>query len=203
MEDYYSLLGVSKNATQDDIKKAYRNQAFKYHPDRNQGDKAAEEMFKKISEAYSVLGDESKRRQYDMYGSSSQSSQSSYQSQQSYANGTYGYNPFDQGYAQNQDDPFWEFFNEGGYSSQSQRRSQNENRRYEYTYTSRNTERPTRSQAWAGVFSGLGQFVLSLLGMGIFGSFIPLVGLLCLVTGIKGLLTAIRSFGNLISRKTK
>ena len=67
-EDYYNLLGVSKSATADEIKKAYRKQALKYHPDKNQGDKHAEEMFKKVSEAYEVLGDENKRRMYDRYG---------------------------------------------------------------------------------------------------------------------------------------
>lgn len=58
MENYYDILGVNKNATADEIKKAYRNLAFKYHPDRNQGNADAEEKFKKISAAYDVLGDE-------------------------------------------------------------------------------------------------------------------------------------------------
>jgi len=68
--DYYKILGVDKNATADAIKKAYRKLALKYHPDRNKGDKAAEEKFKQISEAYAVLSDEEKRRQYDTYGAS-------------------------------------------------------------------------------------------------------------------------------------
>ncbi len=68
MSDYYSDLGISKGATQDEIKKAYRKQALKFHPDKNQGDKAAEEQFKKISEAYEVLSDEGKKRMYDQYG---------------------------------------------------------------------------------------------------------------------------------------
>ncbi|MCX7817268.1 MAG: DnaJ domain-containing protein [Syntrophales bacterium] len=69
-EDYYKILGVDKNATLDDIKKAYRKLALKWHPDRNPDNKAhAEEMFKKISEAYAVLSDPEKREQYDRFGS--------------------------------------------------------------------------------------------------------------------------------------
>ncbi|MCX7982068.1 MAG: DnaJ domain-containing protein [Syntrophales bacterium] len=72
-EDYYKILGVSRNASLDDIKKAYRKLAFKWHPDRNPENKAqAEEMFKKISEAYAVLSDEEKRKQYDTFGSADQ-----------------------------------------------------------------------------------------------------------------------------------
>jgi molecular chaperone DnaJ len=67
-EDYYELLGVQRNASADEIKKAYRKLAMKYHPDRNQGDKQAEANFKKVSEAYEVLSDADKRRQYDQFG---------------------------------------------------------------------------------------------------------------------------------------
>ncbi|HDL90589.1 MAG TPA: J domain-containing protein [Thermodesulforhabdus norvegica] len=79
--DYYKILGVRPDATKDEIKKAYRRLALQYHPDRNPGDPQAEEMFKKISEAYAVLIDPEKRAQYDryrMYGSTKT------------ANGTYG-----------------------------------------------------------------------------------------------------------------
>ncbi|MDR0942650.1 MAG: molecular chaperone DnaJ [Holosporales bacterium] len=68
-KDYYSILGVSKDATQEDLKKAYRKLAVKYHPDKNPGDKQAEEKFKEINEAYDVLKDEQKRAAYDRYGS--------------------------------------------------------------------------------------------------------------------------------------
>lgn len=64
-KDYYKILGVDKNASQDDIKKAYKKLALKYHPDRNPNDKSAEAKFKEASEAYEVLGDESKRKEYD------------------------------------------------------------------------------------------------------------------------------------------
>ncbi len=67
--DYYKLLGVEKSASPEEIKKAYRKLALKYHPDRNKGNKEAEEQFKKISEAYAVLSDKEKRQQYDSFGS--------------------------------------------------------------------------------------------------------------------------------------
>ena len=66
--DYYKILGVNKTASKAEIKKAYRKLAMKYHPDHTKGDKAAEEKFKQISEAYAVLSDEEKRRQYDEFG---------------------------------------------------------------------------------------------------------------------------------------
>jgi len=66
--DYYEVLGVKKDSSAQDIKKAYRKLAMKYHPDRNKGEKEAEEKFKKISEAYAVLSDPEKRKQFDTYG---------------------------------------------------------------------------------------------------------------------------------------
>ncbi len=68
MADYYDILGVRHNATQDEVKGAYRQLALKYHPDRNPGNRFAEEEFKKVSEAYQVLSDPEKRKLYDLYG---------------------------------------------------------------------------------------------------------------------------------------
>jgi len=67
-KDYYKTLGVSKDATREEIKKAYKKLAKKYHPDMNKGDKEAEEKFKEINEAAAVLGDDKKRKQYDQFG---------------------------------------------------------------------------------------------------------------------------------------
>ena len=66
--DYYEVLGIAKGASRDEIKKAYRRLAVQFHPDRNPGDKNAEEKFKEATEAYEVLADEKKRQAYDQFG---------------------------------------------------------------------------------------------------------------------------------------
>ena len=68
LRDYYDILGISKDATEDEIKSAYRNLAKKYHPDLNPGDEEAENNFKEAAEAYEILSDPSKRRRYDLLG---------------------------------------------------------------------------------------------------------------------------------------
>ena len=66
--DYYEVLGVEKTASAEEIKKAYRKKAIQYHPDKNPGDKEAEEKFKEAAEAYEVLSDPQKRQRYDQFG---------------------------------------------------------------------------------------------------------------------------------------
>ena len=66
--DYYDILGVNKDADQTDIKKAYRKMAMQFHPDKNPGDKGAEEKFKEAARAYEVLGNPEKRARYDRFG---------------------------------------------------------------------------------------------------------------------------------------
>ncbi len=89
-KDYYEVLGVSKNASDDEIKKAYRKLAVKYHPDKNPGNKEAEEKFKEISEAHEVLSDKQKRARYDQFGHAGVG-----------GNGGMGGNPFQGGGFQN------------------------------------------------------------------------------------------------------
>lgn len=67
-KNYYETLGVNKNASADEIKKAYKKMAMKYHPDRNKGDSSAEKKFKEVNEAYQVLGDATKKKNYDQFG---------------------------------------------------------------------------------------------------------------------------------------
>ena len=66
--DYYEVLGIAKTATEDEIKKAYRKKAIEFHPDKNPGNKEAEEKFKEAAEAYDVLGNPQKRQRYDQFG---------------------------------------------------------------------------------------------------------------------------------------
>ena len=118
-KDYYSALGVDKSASNDDIKKAYRKMAMKYHPDRNKGDAAAEAKFKEINEAYEVLKDPQKKAAYDRYGADA------------FANGGFnnasgnGFNPNDFGFgfggASGFSDIFEDFFGRAAGGSSSHR----------------------------------------------------------------------------------
>ncbi|MEI6142734.1 MAG: DnaJ domain-containing protein, partial [Mariniphaga sp.] len=76
--DYYEVLGVSKEAAADEIKKAYRKKAIQYHPDKNPGDKASEEMFKEAAEAYEVLSNPDKKQRYDQFGHAGLGNQGGY-----------------------------------------------------------------------------------------------------------------------------
>lgn len=128
--DYYDTLGVSHNASSDEIKKAYRTLAFRYHPDRNPGDSAAEEKFKEISAAYDVLGDESKKRVYDAggYQTGAQNGSGNY-TYRSYGNYTGAGNPFEN------EDVFWEWFTHGAQDGSYQRYAQEEDEESQYEKT--------------------------------------------------------------------
>ena len=201
MDDLYSVLGVTKSATDDEIKKAYRKLAFKYHPDRNPGDKAAEEKFKKINAAYEVLGDKSKRNQYDRYGStSSYDSSSSYSGYSNTYNG-YG-NTYRGGYSQ-QEDAFYQWFNGAFQQAERERYQNSQNQRNEgwTEYYRRQTERPmTRTESFGSLIQNL-----LIMGFGIyflrFSIFIlPFGPLLCFAAIIKGGSGMIRAFKRLFSK---
>lgn len=186
MTDYYADLGVSKNATADEIKKAYRKLAFKYHPDQNPGDKVAEEKFKKITAAYDVLGDEEKRRQYD--------------------NG--GFNPFEQAYSSNQSDTyqqwagnyqnaygdFWSWFTNASSAQQRQEEQnpyeENQNwqqqysRHYKYTYDKGSLV----GYLMRNVLKALGGIII-MLAFPILG-FIP--GIILISSGFRGTIHSVR-----------
>ncbi|NMM49968.1 DnaJ C-terminal domain-containing protein [Marinigracilibium pacificum] len=110
-KDYYDILGVDKKASQEEIKKAYRKLAVKYHPDKNPGDKTAEDKFKEISEANEVLGDPKKREQYDKLGKNWKQYQNAGYDPNA-ARGPFGQGGFNYQY---QGDPS-EFFGGGGFS---------------------------------------------------------------------------------------
>ena len=109
--DYYEILEITRDADSDEIKKAYRKMALKFHPDRNQGDKEAEEKFKQINEAYQVLSDDEKRRMYDRYGKEG-------------VNNMGGFGGFSGGFDDiNLGDIFESFFGGGGFSGTSRKKS--------------------------------------------------------------------------------
>lgn len=145
MKDYYEILGVNKSATQEEIKKAYRNLAFKYHPDRNPGNVEAEEKFKQISQAYDVLSDESKRKNYDSGSSFDENAYSqNYNYRRSYNYSQNYSNPFED------EDTFWAWFNSAN----------TENRNYSQNYY--NQRKFTRKDYLKRMFGSIIQVLLGI-----------------------------------------
>ncbi len=178
MEDLYTVLGVSKSASQDEIKKAYRNLAFKYHPDRNAGDKSAEEQFKKVNAAYEVLGDETKRRQYDNYGSYSDSANNSSYGGANYGSsyGGYNYGQSNSSYGSYGTDPFEDFF------ENMRRANQNYSSQNQYRRNPTYTKKELKGKALKSFLKS----ILSFLAMYFFRYFIPL-NFFLLIWGISSL----------------
>lgn len=187
MSNYYEILGVSKTATADEIKKAYRTLAFKYHPDRNPGDTAAEEKFKQINAAYDVLGDETKRRNYDLGGYSTENDYSSayqnaYQQQRQYQY-TYS-NPFGE-------ENFWEWFNN------AQSRARNNQTQYSngnYSYETHEQRKYNRKDYWHLLFRKAAQTFVAFFMFRI-SFYIPFGFIICcavMINGIVGISEALR-----------
>ncbi len=185
--DYYSILGVQKTATADEIKSAYRKLAFKYHPDKNPGDKAAEEKFKSINAAYEVLGDEAKRRRYDQFGSDS-----SYTSSQTHWGGTGSYGQY--GSRTSQENPFgrqdayWQWFNSSMRSGQS-------DGYYGRTYQYYSSEPKTRSENLIDMIQKVIVFLIGLFVLRYLWWIFPfglVGGLVAVVSGATGFIRCLR-----------
>lgn len=183
MEDLYSILGVQKTATQDEIKSAYRRLAMKYHPDRNPGDQTAEAKFKDINAAYDVLGDETKRRQYDQQGF--------YGEQQTYSQ-QYS------AWGQQQDDPFWQWANYG------RQNGFNGGQRRTYYYEYENPEKDYTRSDWVSQFlKNTGILIVSIFFIRWCWIIIPIGPVLCLAGIVKGFTGALRSLRGIFARNAK
>ena len=115
-KDYYKVLGISKNATQEEIKKTFRKLAVKYHPDKNPGDKKAEEKFKEISEANEVIGDAEKRKKYDELGANWKQYQQQGDQFAGRQSGNRQHHTYSEGFGGEFSDFFESFFGGGGFS---------------------------------------------------------------------------------------
>ena len=212
MQDLYSVLGVSKQASQEEIKKAYRSLALKYHPDRNQGNAEAEEKLKEINAAYTVLGDEDKRRQYDMSGFYSNSA---YQNQnaygQNYSQGSYGQNAYGSDpFSQFNGEEYEEFFKHFYYNTNNFRRRSNGyygfNNSNNYRWTSNQEEygTPTVSRGLMRFFGGLMSGLLGALLLEYtiwFFPIGPIISIAMIVRGVKETFRGLKIMGRAITSK--
>lgn len=181
MDNYYDLLGVEKTATLEEIKKAYRAKAIKYHPDRNPDNKEAEEMFKKVTAAYEVLGNEEKRRMYDLTGRTEDS-------RADYSNTYNSYNNYN---TYSTEETFWQWFTD----SQNQSSNQEENgqyNRYNWNYNSNNY---SNKESYISTF--IAKLVQTILGFASlrFSIYFPFGFLICvgvIANGIKGMVRSMR-----------
>ena len=172
MEDLYEILGVERGSSPEQIKKAYRTLAMKYHPDRNPNDTEAEEMFKKVNEAYSVLGDEQKRKEYDLYGSEQERMR---QERSQYG---YGQNSAQQQYTYYyQESPFEQWFRE----------NQNRDWTEQYENTTRSYRRRTKGAGVGAIISGALMAVAGFIFFGYSWIIFPIGPILCIGAIVSGI----------------
>lgn len=170
MTDYYTILGLDRTASADEIKSKYRKLAMKYHPDRNPDNKAAEEKFKEITEAYEVLSDEKKRREYDTFGNTNSTHYTNTQSNKQYS-------PFGEETSEN--DPFSQWAN---------------GRHFYYYTTNRQTQSP---QNQSNVISSvIVNVVTAILGFALLP--FPLIRFIGFLLFFKGVFGALRSLRRLV-----
>jgi len=201
MEDLYKVLGVEKTASQDEIKKAYRNLAFKYHPDRNQGSKEAEDKLKEINAAYSVLGDPQQRSAYDS-GRVNSSYSNQQRAQQQY-NGYY-YNPFGGGFSGHESSDSQNYSSYEEFFKNFYANSSNSNN-YK-TYQQYESEKPSFLTGFANVLigmlvAGLGFYMFSAIWWLIPAG--PILSLVVLSTGVSRLLRGVNGMFKSVASKFK
>ncbi len=188
MKDYYKILGLERSASEDDIKKAYRTLAFKYHPDRNPDSKTAEAKFKEVNDAYQVLGDAVKRSEYDRYGSADEnpfaSYASSYRRQTENAEYEYYGNPF------GSEESFWTWF------SSSNPNASEDYGRSRYEWSSSRGSKKTRSHVLSSLVLSVVQTVVGVfLLKNLWWLLFPLGPMVCIGvagTGIAGVVRSLR-----------
>ena len=193
MIDYYKVLGVAENASEEEIKKAYRKLAFMYHPDRNHEDSNAEEIFKEISLAYLTLSNPQKRREYDRSRASCNyaSNASSGYGQQQSGNAWENKNPF------NDEQSFWNWF-QGGY-----RNNQEQSGGYYYSSQFRKEDSRKGESVWQTLFMLLLKILQCVFGfslLSVFWIFIPVGPIVCLWIMINGFTGVIESLRELMDR---
>lgn len=182
MDDLYEDLGVSKNASADEIKKAYRKLALKYHPDKNPDDKVAEEKFKKINAAYSVLGDEKKRQQYDSFGWNDSINANNTWNRYQSENGTYS------------DDPFANFYDDFFKSYQNSRRT--------YYYEPPKRPPASKKDSFMKILFKAAQFFLSVYFLRSYSLFfLPIGPLICIFGAINGISGIVSGVQDLIRKR--
>lgn len=194
MDDLYKILGVPRSASAEEIKKAYREAAFKYHPDRNAGDSIAEDKFKKISAAYSVLGDETKRAEYDRYGSADEYARAaSYTRQNGQTGQAYAQDPFGA--------DFWTWYEQAMNAQRD--RSSNSFYRTSYTYEQAPEENETKRDALVGFIRSALTFAAGFIFLRYSWILLPFGPILCLAAIVNGFTGALRSIRILFSPKIK